>query len=108
MQPLQSIPTAAAPRVLPRAGNAGVGPTQIPLASSAAPKVAMAKAAAPRGDTGGGGQLAVNDLSIKPQPSWGKDPFSTQLHLERHRLFAKADTQSPAAAVRMYKVVAGS
>ena len=56
--------------------------------------------------TGGRAALAVNDLSRKPQPAWGNDPFNTRMHLEQDRLFAKSDTGSARSAMRMYNSVA--
>lgn len=66
---------------------------------------ALAKLAL-RATTGGSAALAASDLSRKPQPAWGNDPFNTRMHLEQDRLFAKSDTGSAKSAMRMYNSVA--
>jgi hypothetical protein len=89
-------------------------PSPASLAEPSAPSAAVSKSRAalrPKLEssaqaTAGGGGLAVRDLSHKPQPAWGADPFSTRLQLEQHRLFAKAEARSPAAALQMYERVA--
>ena len=103
-----SSPPPALPRPAPRA-PAGGSASGAPAAAAGVQK-ARASALRPKADptaerTGGGGALGVRDLSHKPQPSWGADPFSTRLQLEQHRLFNRPEPRSPAAAVRMYEGV---
>ena len=94
-----------------RPANRAVGPRTGPAPSSGPEEKSKARAvgkAAVRQNesTGGGGSLAVTDLSPKPQPAWGNDPFNTRMHLEQSRLFNKSDSGSARSAMRMYKSVA--
>lgn len=97
-----STPSPARPELRPSTRPApGIG-----VEDKGKTRAATKSAVRQNESTGGRAALAVNDLSRKPQPAWGNDPFNTRMHLEQERLFAKSDTGSARSALRMYNSVA--